>query len=218
MRNKITQNNRHMPLPAEINLASAFVRFSNDDLPTTHPTDTHFISGPPSYLTTYEAACREGNLSVVEAIISSEPRSPAFLHHGLTLALESGHADIAHYLLSSGAPIIRHTPAKILSAPAHLQISFFEVLVNYGWTPNIPGNYGAVLLPKMVANVPLLHWFLAHGAKPNLGAQQDSNFIDSEPDPHSCACFSMPARILGTACRYIMRRARCRPIQHRRGP
>ncbi|KAJ6018468.1 hypothetical protein N7499_003304 [Penicillium canescens] len=187
------QKNSHVPIPAEINLTSAFERSSDADLAITHPTDNGFIGSPPAYLTTYETACRTGNLSIVQAFISSEPRSPAFLHHGLTLALESGHAEMAHYLLSSGAPIIRHTPAQILYAPAHLQISLFEVLAQYGWTPNIPGNYGADLLPKVVTNPPLLHWFLAHGTNPNLGAQQNSNFDESEPDPHSCVALEAAA-------------------------
>ncbi|KAJ6118859.1 hypothetical protein N7471_013479 [Penicillium samsonianum] len=190
---RIARNNSHVPIPADINLASAFVQSSYADLPITHPTDNGSIGSPPAYLITYETACRTGNLSLVQAFISSETRSPEFLHHGLILALESGHAEMAHYLLSSGAPIVRHTPARILYAPAHLQIFLFEVLAHYGWTPNIPGNYGALLLPKVVTNPPLLHWFLAHGTNPNLGAQQNSKFDETELDLHSCAALEAAA-------------------------
>lgn len=39
--------------------------------------------------------------------------------------------------------------------------------------------YGAVLLPSIMNNHTLLEWFLAHGADPNLGQQQQHRFGDS---------------------------------------
>ncbi|KAJ5725482.1 uncharacterized protein N7483_006839 [Penicillium malachiteum] len=146
---------------------------------------THFAS--------YEAACREGNLHTVHAVISSQPQSAAFLHHGLILALETGNVDVARYLLSSGAPVTPNTPVHILSAPPNTQIPLFELLAQSGWGPNIPGDYGAVLLPKVVTNLPVLCWFLAHGANPNLGAQHDSTDIAAQPNPQSCAALEAAA-------------------------
>lgn len=88
-------------------------------------------------------------------------------------ALRSGDLSTAQHLLTTGAPILRHTPTGILSAPPAQQIPLFELLAQHGWTPNTPGFYGEVLLPRVVTNLPLLQWFLEHGADPNLGTQPD---------------------------------------------
>lgn len=146
-----------------------------------------------SHFASYESGCREGNLHAVHAVVSPQPRSPAFLHHGLILALESGQVETARYLLSSGAPVTPNTPVHVLTAPPNLQIPLFELLAQSGWGPNVPGEYGAVLLPKVVTNLPVLCWFLAHGANPNLGAQHDTVDIAAQPNPQSCAALEAAA-------------------------
>jgi ankyrin repeat protein len=143
--------------------------------------------------TPFELACCDGPLSAVQSILSSFPYTPSFLHHGLTLALSSGNLEVASCLLSKGAPIIRHTADNILSAPSDKQIPLFELLTHHGWTTNTPGFYGAVLLPRIVTNLPLLRWFLAHGADPNLGEQSPSLDRTGGPDTASCAALQYAA-------------------------
>ena len=124
-----------------------------------------------------ESACQTGPISIVQSIVSSgtSPRSPYFLYQGLVPALSAGHVEIAGYLLSHGAPIIRQTAQNVLSAPIDQQVPLFELLVRYGWDVNTLDHNDAVLLPRTVDNLPLLRWFLAHGADPNLGREYHNN-------------------------------------------
>lgn len=119
-----------------------------DDIPLTAPNDLtfmtenpRFLGPPPEYYIGFESACRQGSLATAQSIIASEvlTTTPAFLHHGLCLALKAGNVEAARYFLATGAPIVRKTPNHILSAPEDQQISLFELLVDYGWTPNTPG-------------------------------------------------------------------------------
>lgn len=119
-----------------------------DDIPLTDPNDLTFITEnprflgpPPEYYSGFESACRRGSLVTAESIIASEiiTATPAFLHHGLCLALKAGNVEVARYFLATGAPIVRKTPNHILSAPVDQQIPLLELLVDYGWTPNTPG-------------------------------------------------------------------------------
>lgn len=130
---------------------------------------------------------------MIESIISSESPSPAVLHHGLIFTLQAGHVEASRYLLSHGAPIVRQTPDSILAAPQNTQIPLFELLNQCGWTPNAAGYYGAVLLPRVVTNLPLLRWFLAHGANPNLGPQRDQRDRTGPSDTDSAAALESAA-------------------------
>lgn len=186
-------NNQPPLLPAEMNQASGYVRSSYDGVLIEQPTDIGFVGEPPEYVVSFENACLRGPISTVQSIVSAEARSQTFLHHGLNLALSSGNVDVVRYLLSMGAPIARRTPACILTAPPDQQIPLFEVFTQHGWSPNTPGDYGAVLLPKVVTNLPLLRWFLVHGANPNLGAQQTSNDPASGSNLQSCAALEAAA-------------------------
>ncbi len=165
-----------------------------DELPI-GPNEIEAIILEDDYIPTFKAACQHGPLSTVQSMVSSQtpPRTRSFLHHGLVVALRAGSIDIARYLLSAGAPIIRETPENVLSAPADQQLTLFELLVSYGWTVNTPGFYGAVLLPKVVAKIPLLQWFLAHGADPNLGQQRDYRDRTGGSDEDSCAALEEAA-------------------------
>lgn len=163
-------------------------RFPPTEIPQSMEAEQHnFLNDIAAHFASFESACRSGDLHAVHAVISPQKRSSAFLHHGLILSLESGHVDIARYLLSSGAPITPNTPVHILSAPPDQQIALFELLAQSGWGPNIPGDYGTVLLPKVVTHLPVLCWFLAHGADPNLGAHHDSSDVTGQANPQSCA-------------------------------
>ncbi|KAM0144617.1 hypothetical protein ACHAP3_000647 [Botrytis cinerea] len=171
---------------------------AHDDLPF-QPADMIFIDvGIPNSKSaiadSYETACRNGSLSTVQSIIGAEIRTPYFLNHGLNLALKMGNDEVSRHLLSSGAPIARITPAQILSAPSSRQIPLFEILFEYGWTPNDPGFYGRVLLPEIVTNLPLLRWFLSHGANPNFGAQRLNHDRLGGPDVDSCTTLESAAR------------------------
>ncbi|KAH8645454.1 ankyrin repeat-containing domain protein [Xylariales sp. PMI_506] len=182
----------HMqPQPQPLAMGSTY-----DDLPIREAGDLDFrgpnpTDAPPAF----ENACQHGPLSTVESLVTSEARTPAFLHHGLTLALRAGNVSVARYLLSAGAPIVRKTPDNILSAPRDTQIPLFELLTEHGWTPNTPGYYGAVLLPNVVAatNMPLLSWFLTHGADPNLGPQRDYRDRTGGSETNSCVALETAA-------------------------
>ncbi|KAI9644800.1 hypothetical protein NHQ30_006827 [Ciborinia camelliae] len=170
---------------------------ANDDLPL-QAADTIFIdigipNSKPAIVDSYETACKNGSLSTVQSIITSEHHTPYFLSHGLKLVLQTGNVEITKYLLSAGAPITRVTATHILSAPSSQQIPLFELLFEHGWTPNIPGFYGQVLLPEIVTNIPLLRWFLSHGANTNLGSQRDNRDRFGGPEIDSCATLEAAA-------------------------
>ncbi|KAF5023110.1 hypothetical protein F66182_4867 [Fusarium sp. NRRL 66182] len=174
-----------------------FMGTPHDDIVITEPNDLNILNGQAAShpeFASFRAACRAGELSAVESIVRSRLRTPAFLHQGLVLALSSGKVDVARHLLASGAPIARNTPTHILSAPEETKIPLFEVLAEHGWTPNTPGFYGAVLLPRVVTNDTLLDWFLAHGADPNLGAQRDNRDRNGGPDTDSCSALETASR------------------------
>ncbi|KAJ4181224.1 hypothetical protein NW755_011267 [Fusarium falciforme] len=177
--------------PTGLSMATA-----HDDIPITSPSDFDLFNGRttshPDFVS-FQAACRDGPLSAVESIVTSEPRSPAFLHQGLVIALGAGNIDAAHYLLGYGAPITRQTPPHVLSAPKERQIALFELLAGHGWTPNTPGFYGATLLPRVVTDDSLVDWFLTHGADPNLGVQRDNRDRFGEPETDSCAALETAA-------------------------
>lgn len=183
-----TQNQMQMQLQSRT-MGSAY-----DDIPIQHPDDFDFTSQqPPTQLSTFHVACRDGPLSTIQSIISTKPQTPASLHLGLVLALGKGTIDSARFLLNNGAPIARKTPEHVLSAPPAMQIPLFELLCQHGWTPNTPGFYGAVLLPRVVMNLELLKWFIENGANPNLGAQRDNRDRMGEPDTDSCLALEAAA-------------------------
>ena len=161
-----------------------------DDLPL-DPCENDAIDREEAFIPSFEHACQHGPLSTVQSLVSSQtpppPRTRSFLHHGLIVALHFGNVDIARYLLSVGAPILRHTPDNILNAPSDQQIPLFELLLQHGWTVDTPGFYGAVFLPRVVAKPHLFNWFLLQGANPNLGEQRGyTRDRDGGPDTDSC--------------------------------
>ncbi|KAJ5389127.1 uncharacterized protein N7496_000195 [Penicillium cataractarum] len=164
-----------------------------DDLPILKADDLDHKQPQPSSFSSLDSACKYGPVSTIAEIITSESRTPAFLHRGLLVALQAGNIDATGYLLSSGAPIVRQTPEFILKAPANKQIALFELFAAHNWTPNTPGLYGAVLLPRLVNNLPLLSWFLAHGANPNLGQQKDFRDRHGNSDTESCIALETAA-------------------------
>ena len=165
---------------------SPVLYFRYDDLTFESPEDLDFRDPKSTPFEMFECACRNSPLSTVQSIVTSERRSAAFLHHGLTVALSTGNVEIARYLLSAGAPIVRATPEEIFSAPSDQQIPLFELLTHHGWTPNSPGYHGNTLIARVATDLPLLSWFLAHGANPNLGEQLDYSDRFGGPDEHSC--------------------------------
>jgi hypothetical protein len=168
-----------------------------DDVPITQLSDQRFfgknplliVGTPSSNLSPYELACRNGPLSAIQsAMASEETPTPAFLNHGLIFAIGAGNVEAARHLLDSSAPILRLTPELILRAPQDKQIALFDLLISHGWSPTKPGPDGTGLLARVVTNIPLLKWFLAHGANPNIGVDGTG-----EPDPASCAALEAAA-------------------------
>ncbi|KAI2791994.1 hypothetical protein POX_b02025 [Penicillium oxalicum] len=157
-----------------------------DDLPIMEAIDVELLNPEPTCTSSFDFACREGPLSTVEDCVTSKLRTPAFLHRGLLIAIRAGHVEAVQFLLSHGAPIARHTPELVLRASPRRQIEIFELFLKHGWTPNNPGFYGAVILPRVIDNIPLLSWFLAHGADPNLGPQKDFRDRLGASDTESC--------------------------------
>lgn len=179
------QNKRHQSRqntqPRSMAMGSHF-----DDLPTLEPEDLDHKCPEPSPFSSFDFACRDGPVSTIEEAVNHKPRTPAFLHRGLLIALRAGNVEAARYLLSNGAPIVTQTPEFILRAPVNQQIPLFELFTAHGWTPNTPGLYGAVLLPRVVNDLSLLSWFLAHGANPNLGPQKDFHDRHGTSETNSC--------------------------------
>ncbi|KAJ5417124.1 uncharacterized protein N7487_000674 [Penicillium crustosum] len=171
-----------------------------DDLPILEPGDIIFIGENPkgvglvpAFFGPFESACQHGPLSIIQSIVSSKNLTPAFLHHGLTRALRSGNIEVVRYLLASGAPIVRETPSNIFFVTLEQQIALFELLTQHGWTPNTPGYYGSTLLPRTINSLPLLRWFIDHGANPNLGVQRTTHDRRGGPDTSSCAALEAAA-------------------------
>lgn len=167
--------------------------YTYDDIPILEAQDLDHIQQNLSSGSTFDSACKDGPVSLIEEIVIAQPRTPAFLHRGLLIALQAGNIETARYLFEHGAPIARQTPDVILKAPATQQIALFELFTAHGWTTNTPGLYGAVLLPRVVNNIPLLSWFLAHGANPNLGPQKDFHDRHGSSDTESCAALESAA-------------------------
>ena len=193
-------NNSGTPLRQQMQPQSGTMGSKYDDLPRLEPADYMFIGENPesiglvpAFFRPFESACQRGPLSVVQSIVSSKNLTPAFLHHGLTRALRSGNIEVARYLLASGAPIVRETPSNIFFVTLEYQIALFELLTQHGWTPNTPGYYGCTLLPRTVTSLPLLRWFIDHGANPNLGVQKTTHDRRGEPDTSSCATLEAAA-------------------------
>ncbi|KAG7408236.1 hypothetical protein Forpe1208_v012195 [Fusarium oxysporum f. sp. rapae] len=94
-----------------------------------------------------------------------------YLHEGLDDAFKNGKVDVSRFLLQSGAPMTRATPAAVLRAPADKQVALFQVLIEHGWTVNTPES----LLPEIFRsnNEPLFDWFLEQGADPNVAGPQN---------------------------------------------
>lgn len=174
--------------PRSMTMGSAY-----DDIPILEAQDLDHISQNPSSGSTFDSACKDGPVSAIAEMVTAQPRTPAFLHRGLLVALQAGNIETVRYLLERGAPIARQTPEVILKAPATQQIALFELFIAHGWTPNNPGFYGNVLLPRVINNIPLLSWFLAHGANPNLGPQKDFHDRHGSSDTESCTTLESAA-------------------------
>ena len=142
-----------------------------DGIPNTGPADVEIRMGleadVPDFVN-FLSACREGDLSTVKSIVASQARSQLYLQRGLDEAIKNGKVDVSRFLLQSGGPITRATPAAILNAPVDKQIALFQVLMEYGWTVNTPdsllpdktenngqgdcANNGMVIMKKQVTN------------------------------------------------------------------
>ncbi|KAH7253583.1 uncharacterized protein BKA55DRAFT_477584, partial [Fusarium redolens] len=143
-------------------------------------------------------ACVEGDLPTVESVVTSQTRTPAFLHEGLVNALGSGNVDVARYLLDSGAPITKRTPTWALEAPKDQQMPLFELFLQHGWAVNTPGFYGSVLLPSVIraGNDALLDWFLENSVDPNLDKHENRDRYGG-PETSSCEALETAA-VMGT--------------------
>ncbi|RYC78260.1 hypothetical protein BFJ63_vAg18866 [Fusarium oxysporum f. sp. narcissi] len=146
---------------------------SNDGIPKKCPRDVERrvgleVDGPD--LVNFRSACREGDLSTIKSIVSSQSLSPLDLRKGLDDALKNGKVGVSRFLLQSGAPIKPATPAAVLRAPADKQVALFQVLIEHGWTVNTPES----LLPEIFwsNNEPLFDWFLEQDADPNVAGPQ----------------------------------------------
>ncbi|KAL6921075.1 hypothetical protein ACHAPO_006215 [Fusarium lateritium] len=168
-----------------------------DDTPVQALQDNEILYQPnvSPAAASFFSACKTGDMPTIQSIVTSQARTPVFLRQGLINALESGNVNITRYLLQSGAPISRETPNIILKAPADQQIALFEALAEHGWTVNTPGFYGEVLLPILIhrKNETLIDWFLAQGADPNLGIQEDYHERLGGPDTSSCQALELAA-------------------------
>ncbi|KAF5702662.1 ankyrin repeat domain-containing protein [Fusarium globosum] len=167
------QTAQHMGAGSQTGYQQMGIGQPYNDIPATDPNDIHILTGRgvnvPDFVK-FLCACREGDLSTLESIVTSQTRSPLFRHHGLLDAINNGKVEIARYLLQSGTPISRKTPETILRAPADQQMALFQLLTEHGWTVNSPER----LLPRLIQtnNEPLLDWFLEHGADPNIGGPE----------------------------------------------
>ncbi|KAJ6006596.1 hypothetical protein N7451_004540 [Penicillium sp. IBT 35674x] len=148
-------------------------------LPIVEPNDLGWIGAKPTYIVSFESACLIGSVSTIQSVTTSNKLTPVMLHNGLLSTLRAGHVEATSLLLQLGAPITPTAPDKILFAPMDQQVTLFDLLGHHGWDPNTPDRNGALLLPRVVDNIPLLKWFLTHGANPNLDPRQGLKVLES---------------------------------------
>lgn len=213
MRNRAAR--QHQQDTVEIRHVRAMA--SQYDVPLIYPQDLDVVGEKPTLLKAFELACCQGPVSTVQSTITPSPRTPAFLHQGLVLALKAGNIDTATLLLTEGAPIVRNTADNIPRAPVAKQIPLFELLLIHGWTCNAPGYYGSTLLPRIVENVPLLRWFLEHDADPNLGPQWTLppllRLLRAMRVSKACNCCWTQVHVFSTVHHYNLRLGRARRAQ-----
>ncbi|KAL9059000.1 MAG: hypothetical protein Q9162_001388 [Coniocarpon cinnabarinum] len=162
-----------------------------DDIPI-QPSDMT-LPQSTEHAAALESACRNGSMEQVLSLIGKGPITPRSLHPGLVATITAGRVEVARHLFAAGAVVSRALPQHVLSAPANQRIHLFALLNQLGWSPNTPGFYGEVLLPRVVTDLPLLRWFLAHGANPNLGEQLEHHDRLGASDTNSCRALEVAA-------------------------
>ncbi|MCJ1405872.1 hypothetical protein MMC11_009102 [Xylographa trunciseda] len=127
--------------------------------------------------------CRAAETGDLEGVkvhvqqIRAQSDTTELLENSLKLALLAAicqkHPAIVSYLLDNGAKLNRkHVYCAVTDdTPTEL----FQVLLDHGWDINEQTDHGSPALKqvlyffsRMVRNVELVRWFLAHGADPNI--------------------------------------------------
>lgn len=62
-------------------------------------------------------------------------------------------------LIKSRSRLFTSHKHQNFKAPVNQRILLFELFTTHGRTPNTPGLFGAVLIPRVANNLPLLSWF-----------------------------------------------------------
>ncbi|KAJ5773435.1 hypothetical protein N7457_008331 [Penicillium paradoxum] len=75
------------------------------EVPLIDPSNHDFKGERSQWAIDYETACEDGQLATVQSMVSSRKQTLLFLHPGLAHAPRAGQVEVAHYLLSVGAPI-----------------------------------------------------------------------------------------------------------------
>ncbi|KAJ5730135.1 uncharacterized protein N7483_004643 [Penicillium malachiteum] len=166
------------------------------ELPLEEPSNLHWLSGEkPGYIISLEKACQTGSVPDIQAVIKSNHLSTIKLYKALLITLNAGRIHASAYLLENGAQVVGSTPRNILSAPVPSQIPLFELLIQHGWDINKVEEAEDLLLPSLsiVTNLPLLDWFLCHGANPNVGWRVADPTLKAGLDNY-CAALEFAAR------------------------
>ncbi|OCK73182.1 ankyrin, partial [Lepidopterella palustris CBS 459.81] len=141
-------------------------------------------------LPAFLAACTAGDLELVKRLAQGRDPNDDSLIYGAKYAGKADHVDVLRYLLDNGASWDNMDVISSVNS-----IAAFEVLVDHGFDVNQVLPFGDVPLPNIVGrnDVPLLHWFLDHGANPNLGIPLYRDKCDAPPDQNSGCALNVAA-------------------------
>ncbi|KAL8870673.1 MAG: hypothetical protein Q9174_003337 [Haloplaca sp. 1 TL-2023] len=138
-----------------------------------------------SYAERLAEACKSGDLDLTHRLYSTwlkqqqpDPKTgyivDRHIHRAARAAAEHQHSTCLAYIIQRGQKI----DSEIAGAAYNSDTRCLQVLLDHGWDINTPQGYATPpLLCFALKDENLLRWFLDHGAKPNVQAEDRYNVM-----------------------------------------